>query len=100
MNRDYVNPVRSVVIGLKDKLGYDRATTARKLGFSQSFLSALELGQKRVPSAAIDKFLELAAELGDAHLMKRLRRYHAEQLVVKFNRTELELLREYLKNEA
>ena len=94
------NPVRIVVIGLKDKLGYDRATTARKLGFSRSFLSALELGQKRIPSAAIDKFLELAAELGDAQLMAELRRYHAEQLVVKYNQIELDLLREYFKNEA
>nr|DAR80785.1 MAG TPA: Regulatory protein-modification, helix-turn-helix, transcriptional regulato, DNA [Caudoviricetes sp.] len=100
MNRDYINPVRSVVIGLKDKLGYDRLTIAHKLGCSRSFLNSLESGEKRVPSDSIDKFLELAAKLDDERLMKRLRKYHAEQLVVKFNPTELELLREYFKNEA
>lgn len=89
------NPVHTVVISLIDKLGYDRLTIAHKLGFSQSFLSALELGQKRIPSAVIDKFLALAAELGDDKLMSQLRRYHAEQLVVKYNQMELDILKEY-----
>lgn len=100
MNRDYVNPVRSVVIGLKDKLGYDRLTIARKLGFSRSFLNSLESGEKRIPSECVEQFLELAAKLGDERLIKRLRRYNAKHLLVKFNPTELDLLREYFKNET
>lgn len=100
MNRGYVNPVRSVVIGLKDKLGYDRLTIAHKLGFSRSFLNSLESGEKRIPSESIEKFLELAAKLDDERLIMRLRRYQAEHLLVKFNPMELDLLREYFKNET
>ena len=99
MNRGYANPVRSVVIGLKDKLGYGRLTIAHKLGFSRSCLNSLESGEKRIPSESIDKFLELASKLDDKWLMTRLRRYHAGHLIVKFNQTELDLLREYFKNE-
>lgn len=99
MKREPVNPVHSVVIGLIDKLGCDRLTIARQLGFSRSFLSALELGKKRIPSESIEQFLELAAKLEDEWLMTNLRRYHAKQLVSKCNQTELDLLWEYFKNE-